>query len=152
MGGGGRRGKILGLADLIRDHGGALEYDLVTRTRHTLADVGGALPWGALRHFVAYLGHDSALWRETHPEEAKTLPWEDGSMVAPLLADVFDVTALVAWTTANKGAKHPKPKPKPYPRPWVARANERHYGSKPIPISEFDSWWDRKREEARAHG
>lgn len=121
----------------------------MTRTAYTLADVGGALPWPALRHFVLYLGSDSALWRETHPDEAKLSAWEDGSMVAPMMADLFDVTALVAWATANRGAKHAKPKPKPYPRPWAARTNERHYGSKPIPISEFDSWWESKREEAR---
>lgn len=124
----------------------------MTKTRHTLEDVGGALSWRALRNFVEYLDHDSRLWRETHPEEAKMTPWEDGSMVAPMLADLFDATALVAWATANRGAKHPKPRPKPYPRPWATQANERHFGSKPIPISEFDSWWEKKREEARRNG
>lgn len=145
MDGHGTRGGILALVDVIDEHGPALEYDLLTRTRYQLSDIGGALPMTALLHFVQYLGIDSALWREMHEDEARQVAWLDGSMVAPVLADVYDVMALNLWVNANRGARHRRRKPKPYPRPWSASHGEtKHFGKDPIPISEFDSWWDSK--------
>lgn len=134
------------------EYGPALEYDLMTRTRYQLADVGGALPMTALLHFVQHLDQGSALWREMHEDEAKYLPWLDGSLVAPMIADLYDVMAMNLWVSANRGAKHRKRKPKPYPRPWSSsRGETRHIGKDPIPIADFEEWWESRdrREQPR---
>lgn len=147
----GRRSPAGGIADLagiIAEHGGAVDYDLMTLTSFTLDDLGRALSWRALSHFVAHLPPTSALVREMHPEMGATLAWADGSMVAPLLADLIDSVAYGRWeylaSRVPKGKKRPRV-PKRMPRPWEkaeVEKGERRVGSDPIPISEFDSWWE----------
>lgn len=142
----GQRGGIAGLAEIIAEHGEALEYDLMTKARMTLDDLGGALSWRALRSFVAHLDHTSALWRATREEADEWVPWLDGSIVAPLLANLLDVTNLYRWEFASAHAAkgHAKPRrPDLTPVPW-RKDKKRHIGRDPIPISEFDDWWERQ--------
>lgn len=128
------------------EHGEALEYDLLTRAHMTLDDLGGALPLRALRSFVRYLGPGSMLWRETHPESEDWVPWLDGTMVAPMLASIYDSLAMSRWEYALScvGKGHAKPRrPRPMDVPWRKdEQRERRIGKDPIPISEFDEWWD----------
>ena len=133
----GRRGGIASLAEVIEEHGKALNYDLMTKTRWTLADVGRGLPWSALSAFVAYLPPDSALARSRGVDAT----WTRDQM---LLAQICDLLADANWMSVCKGMKRSKwPKrPKPIPRPGVkGKGNEKHIGSKPIPVSEFDKWY-----------
>lgn len=134
-------GGIAELDRIIEEHGPALEYDLLTKTCYQLRDVGGALPWGALLHFVQYLPRDSALSRELYPTTDEER-WADGTITAALLADIFDQLAMLRAEHAAKGSGRRPKEPKPYPRPWVKRKNERHVGADPIPISEFEDWWN----------
>ena len=136
------------------EHGGALEYDLMCKAHMTLDDLGGALSLRALRSFVSYLGPGSMLWRETHEDADEWVPWLDGTMVAPMLVSLLDSLNASRWEYAlsctAKG--HPKPKrPKMTPVPWRGgTSDERHIGKDPIPIANFDDWWnsfDEKREE-----
>ena len=128
------------------EHGGALEYDLMCKAHMTLDDLGGALSLRALRSFVSYLGPGSMLWRETHEDADEWAPWLDGTMVAPMLVSLLDAINASRWEYAlscvTKG--HAKPRrPKPMQVPWrndVPR--ERRIGKDPIPISDFDEWWD----------
>lgn len=120
----------------------------MTLTRFTLDDLGRALSWRALSHFVDHLPPTSALMRELRPESAETLAWLDGSMVAPLLADLIDSVAYGRWeylaSHVPKGKRMPK-EPRRLPRPWdraEAEKGVRRVGRDPIPISEFDSWWE----------
>lgn len=126
--------------DLIEVHGAALEYDLLTLTHYQLRDVGRALSWGALLHFVEHVPRTSALSRELVPR-TDTESWADGEATAAILADIFDLLAMMRAESAVKGTKHAPRKAKPYPRPWAKAKGERHVGSDPIPISEFESWW-----------
>lgn len=142
----GGRGGIAGLADLVHEFGGAIEYDLMTHTRYTLDDLGGALTWRALLNFVTHVGPQSALAKSMRPELAEMSGWLDGSMVAPLIAELIDCTNYGRWeyATSVTPKKKKKPKePKPVPRPWAkSRARgEKRIGRDPIPISEFESWW-----------
>jgi hypothetical protein len=130
----------------VYEHGEALEYDLMTMAHMTLDDMGGALSLRALRSFVRRLGPGSELWRETHDESDDWLPWLDGTMVAPMLVSLLDSLNLQRWEYAlsctTKGRTKPR-KPKPTSVPWRDDASrERHIGHDPIPISEFDQWWD----------
>ena len=132
---------------LIEEHGAALEYDLLTMTHYQLRDVGGALSWGALLHFVQKLPRTSALSRELVPttEEER---WADGSNVSALLADIFDLLNAFRNEAAVKGTKHSAKRSKPYPRPWL-KPRTRHIGKGAIPISKFEEWWASKGAERR---
>ena len=64
--------------------------------------------------------------------------WASGEMDAYLLAHVGDLLAVGNWQRAgNKNA----PRPKPIQRPGV-ETGARSFGSDPIPISEFNDWWE----------
>ena len=132
----------------MAEHGAELDYDLMTRTRFTLDDLGGALSWRALLHFAANLEPTSRLVRAMHPEIEDMAPWLDGTMVAPLVADLIDCTNYGRWEYAvsltKKGKSKPR-EPKAWPRPWrKAGKGEKKIGRDPIPISEFEDWWESK--------
>lgn len=124
---------------LIEGHESALEYDLLTLTHYQLRDVGGALPWGALLHFVTHLPRTSALKEELFPvtEEER---WQRGDYVSNILADIFDAITHGFAALAAKGTGHAPRKVKPYPRPW-SKPKTRHIGKGAIPIKDFERWW-----------
>lgn len=109
-------------------------------THFQLRDVGGALPWGALLNFVLHLPRTSALSRELLPL-TETEKWADGTLVAPILADLVDVVNAAAAVLAAKGTGRSPRRPKPYRRPW-ATGGETNIGSDAIPIADFEAWWN----------
>ena len=125
---------------LIDEHGAALEYDLLTMTRYQLRDVGGALPWGALLHFVSHLPRTSALSQEVRPlsEDER---WARGDYTAAILADLFDIVAHGFAAVMAKGTGRSPRRVKPYPRPWT-KPRTRHVGRGAIPIKDFERWWN----------
>ncbi|WP_054682570.1 hypothetical protein [Microbacterium sp. No. 7] len=56
-----------------------------------------------------------------------------------LLADLIDILNLANWQRG--GDKH-APRPRRLTRPWETRDGVQVLGSDPIPISEFDDWWN----------
>lgn len=116
-------------------HRQAIEYDLLTKTGYTLADVGGALSNSALLSFATHLQGDSATAREIDPDAQWTL-------VPMLLARISDDLQQFVWlyscVHAGKGRKPTQPKP--IPRPGVDDGT-RHIGKGAIPVSEFDEWY-----------
>jgi len=140
---GGHAGGIAELCQLIEEHGAALEHDLLTMTGYQLRDVGGALSWGALLHFVQFLPRTSALSRElVPPSDAER--WTDGTVVAALVADLIDTVNAMGVALMAKGSGRSPSWPRPYPRPWAKDEGTR-YGSDPIPVEDFDAWWDSKK-------
>lgn len=107
----------------------------------TLEDVPEHLSWRALRSFVGHLDAGSELVSELSPENAH---WQGDSRIAMLLADVFDQLSWLRYEFAcantPKGKSRPK-RPRPYPRQGV-KAQDESVGRRPIPVSEFDAWWD----------
>ena len=77
----------MALANRVGGFESALNYDLMTKTAHVLADVGRSLSWGDLSDFVANLPPDSALIRAMNPQASA---WASGAACASLLADVYD--------------------------------------------------------------
>lgn len=133
-------GGIASLVELIEEHGEAIEYDLLTKTNHTIGDVGGSLPWGAFLSFIKHLPPDSAFRRET----MEGVEWLDGRMTAAILADIYDSQEALrfAYVTAHaKKGRKVKP-PKPYPRPWRKDKTRKHFGRGAIPAADFDNWWN----------
>lgn len=107
------------------EHYGAVDYDLMTLTRWTVDDLGGALPWGRLARFLRNLPADSATCREITGD---TAPWLDGRKVAPLLADLIDAVNLLRYEFALSNTPKDKTKPNqlpPYPRPNAEGEEER---------------------------
>ncbi|MCI6275083.1 MAG: hypothetical protein MR611_10525 [Coriobacteriaceae bacterium] len=130
---------------LVSGHGGALEYDLMTRTRFTLSDIGGELPARALLAFVTHLPPDAALCRELRGDSDEEAAWRDQSLVPMLLAEVVDTAHMVAWEVAQANSDHDlrSSMPRPIGRPGVAESGGgRTYGSGAIAVSDFDDWWN----------
>lgn len=124
----------------------------MTRTPYKLADVGGALSWAELWHFVQWLPPDAAVSRARAPE---TAAWASGHVVAAVLADLIDAVNMSRWefAVANtpKGKSRP-PEPKRYPRPWATDDGAERMGHDPVPIADFAAWWDSKNEQEGSGG
>lgn len=103
-----------------------------------LEDLGTpALPWTELAVLLRYAPPTSALVRELQPELAN---WVSGRVTADLLATIADLLANGNW---QRQGKKNAPKPKPIKRPGAVTSATR-YGSDPIPVKDFDDWWDSK--------
>lgn len=127
-------GGIAGLLDVIDEHREAVEYELI-RAGYRLRDIPTeALNWRDLyvmvRQWQAEPGN--AFSRSFH---GYTL-WTTGEQ---LLAHAVDVLAIGNWQRQQKASAQ---KPKKIPRPWEKAKDSRRLGSDPIPISQFDDWWD----------
>lgn len=132
-------------------HEGAVEFDLMTMTRFTLDDLGGALSLRALRSFVSHLGPGSATWRSANPgeENARMATWACGTDgLKHLVADVVDAVNMLSYQVAagfvGLGGKRMKGSPpKPIPRPGVGGGDEtaERYGRDAVRVSDFGSFW-----------
>ena len=122
---------------MIARHGGAVEYDLMTRTRFTLDDLGGGLSARALISFLGHLPPESASYASINPDAGG---WSKTDM---LLARICEAVESTAWMVACKGVKksHWPQRPKRITRPGVADDDEKRIGRDPIPISDFDEWY-----------
>ena len=112
-------------------------------TRYTLADLGGALSWGALSHFCQYLPRTSALSRELEPvSDAER--WASGNVTAAILADIYDVLSQFNNNFCARASGRPALVAKPYERPWSEGTGTMTIGSDPIPVCDFEGWWASK--------
>lgn len=113
------------------------------RTPYTLDDLGGALSWRALLHFILHLPPDSELAKESDSDAPERAAWLDGSLVAPLLASLIDSNNFGRWEYAASISKRKPRKPKRVKTPWGDR-DERRLGSDPIRVADFEEWWNSK--------
>ena len=127
---------------MILEHTGELEYDLMTLTSFTLDDLGERLTYRALFSFINNLPKSSALWKATHPHDIDYALWESQEIVPQLLARLSDQISQLAWMYSSAHTTKKQPKPKQLTRPGVESAKEEVYGKDPIPISQFNDWWD----------
>lgn len=130
---GGEPGGILGLLRLVDAHREAIEYELL-RAGLRLRDLGTEqFNWRDLFVLVR------AWQKQPHNALAEAVHkhpvWTIGEQ---LLAILVDLTGHGNWQRLKKRFA---PKPKRLPRPWE-KQNTRQLGSDPIPISQFDDWWD----------
>lgn len=68
--------------------------------------------------------------------------WAEGMATAAILADIFDALNQLNANMCAKGSGHRPRTPKPYPRPWRKGMGERIVGKDPIPVSDFETWWE----------
>lgn len=89
-----------------------------------------AFTWGDLYDFVTNMSLDSALARELN---GGSVVW---TLTDHLLATIADALHGANWQRGGgKGIR-----PKPIERPGEKSGTS--LGSAPIPISEFDNWWN----------
>ena len=137
----------MSLAAFVRDHGKALESDLL-KYGYELKDIGRSLSWGALSSFVANLDLDSSVSKELNPD---LYSWNTTFKTNTILADIFDILALINANIVAIGSHQHTKQPQKYPRPYGQNNNDgQHYGSDAVPISDLRELFAKKRKET--HG
>lgn len=128
----------------MSEHRDAIERDLLVQTGHTLNDVGRALSWDALGAFVQYdTLTPSALLKEI---DAERYQWATTAQTNYLLADIYDLLAVINENLKIKGTKARGKMPKPHPRPHDKEKNTKKIGTA-VPAAELDAWFKKKRGE-----
>ena len=129
---------------MLCEHGGALDFDLMTMTDYTIDDVGGRLSVGSLAHFVQNLPPTSATMRALFPDEAERVLWMEGRATAQLVACLIDELRGFEWMYQSAHSNGSVMRPKRFETPWTSpgELGVRRIGSKPVTIAEFDEWFD----------
>ena len=129
----GRPGGILSVCRELRDHGEAIEYDLITLGLR-LDDLGTErLSWRDLLVFLRQAPRTSAYTRAREPERSA---W---GVTDYLLATIADALAVANWQRGSQGRRAPGPRPKPITRPGAEE--KQVFGRGAIRIRDFDDWW-----------
>lgn len=89
---------------------------------------------------------------DIHSETAKELDpdlalWAGTVKTNAILADIFDILAMINANICAMGTGKKAKKPKGYPRP--TDANKKQIGKDALPLDELRAWFDRKREEKK---
>lgn len=135
----------MSLARAVLEHRGAIEYDLLTKTGHSVDDIGRVLPWDALDSFFKHLEPSSALMRELYPDAYE---WDSTTKTNKILADIFDIVAQINANVVALAEHKPAKKPKAYPRPGDKKPDEEmHFGKGALPPNELRAWFEEKRKE-----
>lgn len=124
-------GGTLSLARLIREHGEAIEFDLI-RMGLRLRDVGSSgFNWRDLYIVVKHLDRETETYRELHPDDDTSWTVSDY-----LLAVIADTTHMRLWQAGGGKGK----KPKPIPRPGEVK----HRRGDSMSMEEAKAWlgWD----------
>lgn len=118
----------LGLDDLARKHGQAIEADLMQvglRVRY----VGESwFSWADFVAFIRWLPRDSAFMRSKNPE------FEGWGVAEYQLADMVDSLGWLVWAKTKDGSRG-RNKPKPYPRPGVEEAGKKRVRGVAVPMN-----------------
>ena len=129
----GTGGGILGLCRLIREHEDAARFDLL-KVGRSLDDLfAGRLGWPDLRAVVRNAEAGSLLRIAVFGDEGRY------SRTDYLLVALLNTLRSMSWQI---GGDEKAPKPKPIRLPGMEDENTQAFGSDPIPIAEFNDWWD----------
>ena len=129
----------------MREHGEALDYDLMTMTTYTLDDVGGRLSMRSLAHFLRFLPPSSQVMRELNPDDGERVLWMGGAVNSQLIALLVNELRSMEYLFAKANSKGSVRRPTMLETPWTDGDEDVvRYGSDPIPIADFDEWFDRK--------
>lgn len=129
------RGGILALSRLIERFEGAIAFDLLTICGWSLDDLGISYSWRDL--WVLVMRWQKTPGTATCEAVQGVVHWPTTDQ---LLAIIADILQHANWQRLGK--RHAA-KPKRIPRPWE-KSRATKLGSKPVPISQFNSWWDSK--------
>ena len=109
-------------------------------TGHSLDDLGRTLSWGALRSFLNHIEITGELARELDPDLSK---WSGTLKTNALLADIYDLLAMINANICALGSGKRAKQPKAYPRP---NDNKRQkIGKSALPPDQLRAWFENKR-------
>lgn len=120
-------GGIGGLADLLREHGEAVEWDLAHYWpgRSLLELYRGDMSWRELGVFIRYLPPDSATARVLHKRSPEEEFWTPDRHLAAAAVDGMNfANALTAYVHADPKKRGPFKPPPPIERPGVKRRDK----------------------------
>jgi hypothetical protein len=127
------------------EHHKALECDLLCKG-YELKDVGRSLSWDALLSFISNLGPDSYVAKEMEPE---LHDWTTTFKTNKILADIYDMLAMINANLVAFGSKKQAKKPKPYPR---LKHNGDKYGKEPVAPVQLRKMFVNIRRKRRSNG
>lgn len=104
-------------------------------------DIGRTLSWGALGAFLRRPDLTGEIAKEIDPDIAT---WATQIKTNIILADIYDMLAMLNANLCAMGSGKKAQKPKSYPRPGD-NDKQRIGGKNALPISEFKQWLKNKR-------
>ena len=110
-------------------------------TGYTVDDIGRTLSWSALGAFLHKLDITSETARELDPELAN---WSSPVRTNAILADIYDLLAMINANLCALGSNRRAKKPEPYPRPGDKKKQQ--IGKNALPPDQLRAWFDKKRE------
>lgn len=134
--------------DVIVEHPKALEGDLL-KAGYELKDIGHSISWGALFSFVSRLETDSCLAAEMVPDIHS---WSTRLKTNIILADIYDVLALINANIVAIGTHEKTKKPNFYKRPNSSDDVGDRYGEGAVPVDELRRSFAEKRRKRYVRG
>lgn len=121
-----------------------MEKDLLVKTGHSLEDIGRALSWSALGAFLRHIDINSETARELDPDLAA---WGGTAKTNAILADIYDMLAMINSNLVAVGSGKRAKKPKGYPRP--GDKDKQKIGKNALPPDQLRAWFEKKRKERK---
>lgn len=78
--------------------------------------------------------------------------WASTVKTNAILADIFDMLAMINANLTAIGSRRAAKKPKPYPRPGKDDKDTRHFGSGALPVEDLHRWIEDKRNAGSSTG
>lgn len=136
-------GGIKSLTEFVDEHSEAITADLLRLTGHGIEELGGAISWHSLKSYLEHLPYDSALMRSLNAEQAE---WATRTKTNAILADIFDMLAVINANLCGIGSGKKPKQPKPYPRPGK-KEDKQTIGSGAVTKQELEDFFERKRKK-----
>lgn len=78
--------------------------------------------------------------------------WGTTAKTNVILADIYDMLAMINANMVAIASRKRTAHPKLYPRPWIKDEGrqEQHFGRDPLPPDELREWFEQKRKEKHA--
>lgn len=111
-------------------------------TGHSLDDIGRTLSWSALGAFLRHPEIESELARELEPELSS---WSGTLKTNVILADIYDMLAMINANICAMGTGKRAKQPKAYTRP--GDKSKKKIGKNALPPDELRAWFEKKRKE-----
>lgn len=86
--------------------------------------------------------------RELEPEYHL---WDTRAKTNAILADIYDILAMINVNLVSVGSGKKAKRPKPYPRPGVENEAKKKFGSGALPVRELEEWINNKRRQYVKH-
>lgn len=116
-------------------------------TGHDLEDIGRTLSWSALGSFLKHVEINGEIARELNPDLSR---WAGTFKTNAILADIYDMLAMINANLVAMGSGKRAVRPKPYTRP--GDKDKQVIGKNALPPDQLREWFAKKREARKKAG